>query len=119
MEEYLKMLAEYVALVLEMVAVLMVAAGGLEAAYRTLFPLLRGRLNQGRGVRRQAWLSLARWLLLGLEFMLAADIVRTIIAPSWNDIGQLAAIAVIRTFLNCFLERDLEAAADIKLKEPA
>ena len=77
MEEYLKMLAEYVALVLEMVAVLMVAAGGLEAAYRTLFPWLRGRLNQGHGVRRQAWLSLARWLLLGLEFMLAADIVRT------------------------------------------
>ena len=56
-------------------------------------------------------MSLARWLLLGLEFMLAADIVRTVISPSWNDIGKLAAIAVIRTFLNFFLERDLEAAA--------
>jgi uncharacterized membrane protein len=43
--------------------------------------------------------------------MLAADIVRTVIAPTWVDNGQLAAIAVIRTFLNFFLERDLEAAA--------
>jgi uncharacterized membrane protein len=60
---------------------------------------------------RQAWLGLARWLLLGLEFMLAADIVRTVIAPTWEEIGQLAAIALIRTFLNFFLERDLEAAA--------
>jgi uncharacterized membrane protein len=48
------------------------------------------------------------WLLLGLEFELAADIVRTAIAPTWNDIGQLASIAVIRTFLNFFLASDIE-----------
>lgn len=118
MEEYLKIGAEYVALMLEMFSVLIIAVGGLEATYRTLSPVLRGRLNHGHRVRRDAWLSLARWLLLGLEFMLAADIVRSIIAPSWNDIGQLAAIAVIRTFLNYFLERDLEAAAEITTEEP-
>jgi hypothetical protein len=44
-----------------------------------------------------------------LEFALGADIVRTAIAPTWDDIGQLAAIAAIRTFLNFFLERDLDA----------
>ena len=59
---------------------------------------------------RTAWLSLARWLLLGLEFMLAADVIRSVIAPDWTAIGQLAAIAVIRTFLNYFLERDLKEA---------
>jgi uncharacterized membrane protein len=51
----------------------------------------------------------AVWLLLGLEFALAADIVRTAISPTWVDIGQLGAIAVIRTFLNFFLERDLDS----------
>jgi uncharacterized membrane protein len=50
----------------------------------------------------------AVWLLLGLEFELAADIIRTANAPTWTDIGQLAAIGVIRTFLNYFLEKDLE-----------
>lgn len=112
MEEHLKLAAEYVALSLELVSVAMVAIGGLEAAIRTLFPLLRGRMNKGHGVRREAWLSFARWLLLGLEFMLAADIVRSTIAPDWNDIGQLAAIAVVRTFLNYFLEKDLESLAE-------
>jgi hypothetical protein len=51
---------------------------------------------------------LGMWLLLGLEFELAADIVRSVISPTWIDIGQLAAVAVIRTFLNYFLEMDLE-----------
>ena len=48
--------------------------------------------------------------MLGLEFMLAADIVRTVIEPTWRELGQLAATALIRTFLNYFLERDLETA---------
>ncbi len=47
-------------------------------------------------------------MLLGLEFELAADVVRSVISPSWTEIGQLGAIAVIRTFLNYFLEKDLE-----------
>ena len=50
------------------------------------------------------------WLLLGLEFELAADIIRSVISPTWQDIGELGAIAVIRTFLNYFLEKDLESA---------
>ncbi len=87
---------------------LVIAIGGAQAAYGSLWPLLMRRATHG--VRRLAWLGLARGLLLGLEFMLAADIVRTVIAPTWSDIVQLAAIAVIRTFLNFFLERDLEAA---------
>jgi uncharacterized membrane protein len=56
--------------------------------------------------------------LLGLEFELAADIVRTAIAPTWNEIGQLAAIALIRTFLNFFLEKDLEEYEEIHPGNP-
>jgi uncharacterized membrane protein len=89
--------------------VLVIAIGGAQAAYGSLWPLLTGHATHG--ARRRAWLDFARWLILGLEFMLAADIVRTVIAPTWVKIGQLAAIALIRTFLNFFLERDLEAAA--------
>ncbi|QDH70442.1 DUF1622 domain-containing protein [Marilutibacter alkalisoli] len=112
MEEVFKTLAEYVALTLEAISILVVAVGGLEAAYRSLWPMLRGHVSHG--MRRAAWLGLARWLLLGLEFMLAADVVRTAITPDWQAIGQLGAIAVIRTFLNYFLERDLEAASHVQ-----
>ncbi len=109
MVEFFRTASEYVALGLECLSVVTIAVGAIEATWRVA-PAIRFRLGS-HGVRRAAWLSLARWLLLGLEFMLAADIVRTAISPSWNDIGQLAAIALIRTFLNFFLERDLESAA--------
>jgi uncharacterized membrane protein len=48
------------------------------------------------------------WLLLGLEFASAARIIGRVISPTWQDIGELGVIAVIRTFLHYFLERDLE-----------
>ena len=109
MEELFRQISEAIALALEAISVLMIAIGGIEALAHILVPLFRNQATHGR--RRAAWLSLARWLLLGLEFMLAADIVRTAISPNWDDVGLLAAIAVIRTFLNYFLERDLEAAS--------
>lgn len=108
MEGSLQNAAELIALVLEAISILVISLGGIEALYRTLWPLLRRQITHG--MRRAAWLSLARWLVLGLEFMLAADIVRTVIDPDWTELGQLAATAVIRTFLNFFLERDLDAA---------
>ena len=52
-------------------------------------------------------LTLARFLVLALEFQLAADILSTVIAPTWEQIGKLGAIAVIRTGLNYFLMREL------------
>ncbi|NES03831.1 MAG: DUF1622 domain-containing protein [Okeania sp. SIO2F4] len=54
-------------------------------------------------------LDLGISLVLALEFLLAADIVGTAISPSWSDIGRLAAIAGIRTFLNFFLEKEVKA----------
>jgi uncharacterized membrane protein len=47
--------------------------------------------------------------LLGLEFALAADILRTAVAPTWDDISKLAVIATIRTMLNYFLAKDIMA----------
>jgi uncharacterized membrane protein len=61
---------------------------------------------------REVLLHYGRWLVAGLTFQLAADIVETSIAPSWREVGQLGAIAVIRTFLNFFLERDLAELRD-------
>jgi uncharacterized membrane protein len=89
--------------------VLIVGLGALEAFIHTL-----GTLSPRQGThsrKKEIWRRFGTWLLLGLEFELAADIVRSAIAPTWMDIGELGAIAVIRTFLNYFLEKDLEQAA--------
>ena len=66
-------------------------------------------------------LTLARYLVLALEFQLAADILSTAIAPTWTAIGKLGAIAVIRTALNYLLEMEMrrEAAEDQRLGRPA
>lgn len=59
-------------------------------------------------------IALGRSLALALEFELGADILKTAVAPTWNDIRLLAAIAVLRTALNFFLERELRAAEQRK-----
>jgi uncharacterized membrane protein len=52
-------------------------------------------------------LTLGKYLALALEFQVGADILSTAIAPSWEQIGKLAAIAAIRTLLNYFLTKEL------------
>ncbi|MBL8384293.1 MAG: DUF1622 domain-containing protein [Burkholderiales bacterium] len=59
----------------------------------------------------RARLTFARYLALALELQLGADILATAVAPSWDQLGKLAAIAVIRTALNHFLQRELRAGA--------
>jgi uncharacterized membrane protein len=61
-------------------------------------------------------LNLGLSLALALEFLLAADIVGTAVAPSWESIGLLAAIAGIRTFLNYFLHQEVRELEAAKLK---
>ena len=59
----------------------------------------------------QIRLSLGRWLALSLELALAADILRSVVAPTWDEIGKLGAIAALRTILNFFLEKEIERGA--------
>ena len=108
MEELFKGIAENVALAVEIVAVIIVGYGSAEAFLRIVLTLLPRNTSHGR--KKEVWRRFGTWLLLGLEFELAADIVRSVISPTWIDIGQLGAIAVIRTFLNYVLEKDLESA---------
>ena len=108
MEELLRQAARLVAELIEAVAVLLIAYGAGEAFVNSLRHFFRRICDAGW--RKTLFMRFGVWLLLGLQFALAADIVRSVISPSWSDIGQLAAIAAIRTFLNYFLERELAEA---------
>src|SRR5262245_36646567 len=108
MEELIASFSSVVALLIEAAAVLIVAFGSLEAFGKLLWIVATPGATHGE--RKTVWRRYGTWLLLGLEFELAADIIRSVISPSWQDIAQLGAIAVIRTFLNYFLEKDLDAA---------
>ena len=58
-------------------------------------------------------LDLGRFLALGLEFQLGADILRTAVAPTFAELAQLATIAAIRTALNFFLGREIKEQRDL------
>ena len=104
MQEWLNVASEYSVTLIDTMALVVILYGSLEA----FFSAIRARLTSETGnQRREVWLRFARWLVAGLTFQLAADIIETSMTPTWDDIGRVAAIAVVRTFLNCFLERDL------------
>jgi len=108
MLEQSKLWIEFLAVGVEVAAALVIGLASLEAIARALPLFVRRSLPQDMKVDIR--LALGRWLALGLEFALAADILRTAVAPTWREIGQLAAIAVLRTALNFFLEREIAAA---------
>ena len=110
MEEIFKEFASRIALGMEVVAALIIAFGGLLSLIRLV--LLRTSSGPLFHNRRRVFIEFGTWLILGLEFELAADIIRSAISPTWHDIGQLGAIALIRTFLNYFLERDVRELAE-------
>lgn len=107
METLLRECANYVALAAEFCSVICIAIGLVETLVQAAV-VIGLRRDGSRQARREVWTKFAMWIVLALEFALAADIVRTAIAPTWDDIGRLGAIALIRTALNYFLERDME-----------
>lgn len=112
MEETFKTLAELAALIVESLVVFIVLCGSLFAFAQLLLGVI-ARAHPVAGYIRRVWLRFAAWILVSLEFALGADIIRTAIAPTWDDIGKLAAIAGIRTFLGFFLDRDMKSIEEI------
>src|SRR3974390_3377436 len=109
MQEMLKEVSHGVAICSEFAAVIVILAGAVYAVVSGIREFSRTRRIDPLFVFR----GFAGWLVLALEFLLAADILKTAISPTWTDIGQLAAIAAIRTFLNYSLSHDLEKAPEM------
>lgn len=111
MKEWLIVVVEYVIIVINAMALVTIVYGTIETFVVGLSAVTK---HTATGVElRDVYLRYARWLITGLTFQLAADIIETSLTPSWNDIGRLAAIAVIRTFLSYFLERDMKEAVEL------
>jgi uncharacterized membrane protein len=98
---------------IEVAAALIIGVAAIEAMIRALGIFIRQ--NAAPATKEDVRLHLGRWLAVALEFELGADILRTAVAPALPIIGQLAAIAAIRTALNYFLQREIDHAA----KRPA
>jgi uncharacterized membrane protein len=103
-EETIKWMVQWLKLGVETIGALLVAIGVIVAVVQLCRHISAPRQGDFSMVR----LSLARYLALALEFQLGADILTTAIAPTWDQIGKLGAIAVIRTLLNYFLSLEMK-----------
>lgn len=106
MLEQSKLWIGYLAIGVEIAAAAVIGLAVIEAVLRAAPLFVRRDAPQDFKVDLR--LALGRWLAVGLEFTLAADILRTAITPTWHDIGQLAGIALLRTALNYFLAKEIE-----------
>ena len=104
MKQWLTFATENAIVIIDALALVVIVVGTIEAFVGGSLALLASRSGHER---RDIWLRYARWLVAGLTFQLAADIIETSITTGWDAVGRISAIAVIRTFLNYFLERDL------------
>jgi uncharacterized membrane protein len=115
-EQQVRAWVEWLRLLVEALGAVVIAAG----IVIVIVALVRYALAGGGGSFVPIRLAFARYLTLALELQLAADILSTSIAPTWDRIGKLAAIAVIRTALNYFLSRELKdetASAEPALRD--
>jgi uncharacterized membrane protein len=104
MEEYLVTAVGYLRLVVEAIGAAVVGFGVLATTFRYALTLVGVRTDTYTEIR----LYLGRYLVLGLEFQLGADILATAVAPTLDEVILLGAIATIRTVLNYFLSQELE-----------
>jgi uncharacterized membrane protein len=115
MEQLLKTAAYHAGLLFEAMALVVILVGCVEAFFgglRVQFAAVRDPHEM-----RHVWLRFSRWLVGGLTFLLAADVVHTTVTPTWEDIGQLGAIALIRTWINYFLERDIADLRELQRED--
>ena len=108
------MAVDYLRLVVEAIGAAIVGFGAVATAVRFLLTLLGVRNDSNTEIR----LFLGRYLALGLEFQIGADILSTAVAPTFDDVLLLGAIVVIRTVLNYFLTKELERERQQVRSEP-
>jgi len=112
MENLLHVAAGHVTLALQAVAIVIVAFG----SARAVANITRGAFSSHSDAvdQRAEWLDYAHWLVAALTFQLAADIVATSFTRTWDELGRLVVVAVVRTFLSYFLDREMEHAARLR-----
>src|ERR671928_2172894 len=104
MEKFARDFVDGLIPVVELIGAVVIGVGVVVAFGAYVLSELRVRPRPYEAIR----LMLGRFLALGLEFQLAADILGTAVSPTFKEIGKLGAVAAIRTALNFFLPQELQ-----------
>jgi uncharacterized membrane protein len=113
-KDWLILASNSAVVIIDWLALIIIVLGAAEAFVRGVWTMFASANSHKES---DAWLRLGRWLVAGLTFQLAADILETAITTSWDEVARLGAIAAIRTFLNYFLERDIREAGKVLITD--
>jgi uncharacterized membrane protein len=105
MEDALRTAISYIVPVVEACGALVIVIEVTRTILHYLWMCVRHECAEVRPLR----IRLGQAMVTGIEFQVAADILKTALAPTWNDILLLAALIALRTVLNYLLERELQA----------
>lgn len=105
MKDLAELITKYLSSFIEILAAVVITVALLQFIYNYVLNVARS--NSSRTIQ-DLRIRFGSSLTVALELLLGADILATAIAPTWDEIGKLAAIATLRTALNYFLERELK-----------
>src|SRR5689334_7051415 len=112
MNEAAEFITKYLSRAVELAAAIVIAIALLEAFYS----LIRKFMSKTDLTNEKIRIKFGSYVAVALELLLGADVLATAVAPTWNDIGKLAAIAVLRTSLNYFLGKELQEIKEEKIQ---
>ncbi|WP_373513019.1 DUF1622 domain-containing protein [Persicitalea sp.] len=116
MQEIAEVVTKHLSAFIEILAAVVIGVALLQFLYS--YVLNFAKTDSGKTIQ-DLRIRFGSSLTVSLELLLGADILATAIAPSWDEIGKLAAIATLRTALNYFLERELKNSGANDLIDPA
>lgn len=113
MRSYMLAAGEWTEVLMNVLSLLVIVGGTILSLVKSM---QAGRSYANKHLRHTQFRRMfGGWLLVALEFQLAADIVGTIISPTNEQLIRLGSIALIRTFLNYFLNKELDGQAETSL----
>ncbi len=111
MQKIVLILNDYVTNVCQILAIIVIMIGIIKALWTFLTKAVFKKDNLD--AIRESRMEVGHAFSLGLAFLIGSSILKSVIAPSWDDIGKLTAIIIIRTALNYFLMKEVETTRSI------
>ena len=105
MKDLAEFVTKYLSTVIEILAAIVIGLALVQFLWRYAISFFKPHVET---INQDLRIKFGSSLTVALELLLGADILATAIAPTWDEIGKLAAIAALRTALNYFLERELD-----------
>ncbi len=102
--------------IIQFLGVLIIFSGIIPAIYQYISQYVRGKVLAESVVINDIRLNLGRSIILGLEFIIAADLIGTTTAPDYYTVGILAIIVVIRTVLSFTLNKELMSLSEGQIR---